>query len=68
MENYRCLTCDQRIAYRRGCCGSCYRKHRAEIARGDTSWPELEEAGLSRPKQSRCDRDRVHSGMVGNNP
>jgi hypothetical protein len=40
-----CLACRQRAARCRGCCPPCYHRHLRAVARGDTTWPELERRG-----------------------
>jgi hypothetical protein len=44
-----CLTCRQRAANRRGCCPTCYRRHRAAVDAGKTTWAAIVAAGLALP-------------------
>ena len=44
-----CLTCRERIAYKRGCCLRCYTRHRNDVANGKTTWAKLERRGLVLP-------------------
>ena len=46
----RCRTCGKRSPLpTRGVCWSCYYRHRFAVARGETTWLELEQAGLTLP-------------------
>ena len=47
-----CVTCHERIAYKRGCCLRCYQRHRNEVATGETTWAKLERRGLVLPARS----------------
>jgi hypothetical protein len=42
-----CLTCKERLAYRRGNCLRCYDRYRKSVQAGKTTWAELEEKGLA---------------------
>jgi hypothetical protein len=44
-----CLTCRQRVAVCRGCCPTCYDRHRIAVAAGKTTWAELVRRGLAVP-------------------
>jgi hypothetical protein len=44
-----CLTCRQRVAICRGCCQTCYDRHRIAVAAGKTTWAELVRRGLAVP-------------------
>jgi hypothetical protein len=44
-----CLTCRERLAHARGACGRCHSRHKKAVARGQTTWADLEAAGLVRP-------------------
>jgi hypothetical protein len=48
-----CLTCRKRVGRIRGNCDSCYNKHRKAVARGEVTWPELEQRGLVLPAQQK---------------
>jgi hypothetical protein len=51
-----CLQCPagrKTLAMRRGLCFRCYGRRLCEIKRGETSWAELEAAGLALPAQER---------------
>jgi hypothetical protein len=48
-----CLSCSLLPATRRGCCSSCYERHRRAIHAGTTTWPALEALGLAAPGQPR---------------
>jgi hypothetical protein len=50
MSGKKCLvkTCKNK-GVARGLCWSCYAAARREIERGETSWSEIEAAGLSNP-------------------
>jgi hypothetical protein len=48
-----CLTCRQRVAYQRGICELCRRRHSRAVRAGKTTWAELEAAGLALPAQRR---------------
>jgi hypothetical protein len=41
-----CLTCRERVAYRRGVCPRCYSRHKLAVAGGKATWAALEAAGL----------------------
>jgi hypothetical protein len=47
MRSVACLTCKERIAYRRGNCNRCYVRYQQAIRDGKTTWAELEEKGLA---------------------
>ena len=47
-----CLTCRERIAVKRGCCIRCIMRHRGAVAKGKTTWAELEERSLILPAQA----------------
>jgi hypothetical protein len=44
-ESIACLTCRERVAYRRGCCKRCYQRHGAQVRAGLTTWAALVAAG-----------------------
>jgi hypothetical protein len=46
-----CLTCRERIAWRRGCCTACYDRHGRAVRQGKTIWADLETRGLAAPAQ-----------------
>ena len=48
-----CLTCHERIAYKRGCCMRCYHRHRNDVATGETTWAKLERRRLALPAQAK---------------
>jgi hypothetical protein len=51
MASLACLTCKERMAYRRGNCNRCYVRYKQAIRDGKTNWVELENKGLAlRPK------------------
>jgi hypothetical protein len=47
MGSLSCLTCKERMAYRRGNCNRCYVRYQQAIRDGKTTWTELEEKGLA---------------------
>jgi hypothetical protein len=49
--SFGCLTCRQRVHKTRGCCHTCYRKHREAVAAGKATWAGLEARGLVAPVQ-----------------
>jgi hypothetical protein len=53
MQPTRCMTCQERVVYRRGCCVRCFGRHRTAIAKGKTTWAKLERRGLVLPAQPR---------------
>jgi hypothetical protein len=44
-ETAPCLTCRRRAARSRGCCRTCYNRHLLAVARGETTWEDLEQQG-----------------------
>jgi hypothetical protein len=48
-ESIACLTCRERVAYRRGCCKRCYQRHGAQVRAGQTTWAALEAEGRALP-------------------
>jgi hypothetical protein len=46
-----CLSCRERAAHLRGVCDRCYTRHRIAVARGLTTWADLERQGLVLPAQ-----------------
>jgi hypothetical protein len=46
-----CLRCGERLPRRRGLCDRCLGRTRKAIAAGETSWAQLETAGLALPPQ-----------------
>lgn len=47
--NIGCVNCKERIRRKRGVCPNCYTKFRRLIAKGETSWDELEKQGKALP-------------------
>jgi hypothetical protein len=47
MNPLSCLTCNQRIARKRGNCYRCYTRHEKDVLAGKTTWAELEQKGLA---------------------
>jgi hypothetical protein len=43
-----CLTCHARPRKCRGCCHTCYRRHREAVAAGRVTWRQLEARGKAR--------------------
>jgi hypothetical protein len=49
VESIGCLNCNKRIARLRGCCTTCYGRHRSAVRAGKTTWAKLEKRGLVEP-------------------
>jgi hypothetical protein len=46
-----CLACRERLPRTRGLCDRCHGRARRAVARGETSWAELEVGGQALPPQ-----------------
>jgi hypothetical protein len=53
------LGCSLDDAFVRGCCVTCYGRHKKAVAAGLASWADLERRGLVRPTQPRGQAWRV---------
>lgn len=45
----KCLAGDGKRAHARGLCNACYVEAKRRVESGETTWEELEKAGLARP-------------------
>ena len=53
MKNEPCISCGKPLSLCRGLCyNRCYQKARQLVARGETTWRDLEDAGKARPLKS----------------
>jgi hypothetical protein len=48
-----CLTCRRGVAQARGCCRTCYLRHRLAVARSETTWDGLAREGRVAPQRTR---------------
>jgi hypothetical protein len=53
MNSLACLTCKERVVYRRGNCMRCHGRHALAVRSGKATWAELEEKGLALPAKGR---------------
>jgi hypothetical protein len=59
-----CLSCRERAAVCRGCCPTCYRRYRAAVGAGHTTWAALESAGQVLPAQ-KAGETWMHGFRIG---
>lgn len=52
-DDERCITGDGKKVHARGLCGGCYYQASARVNAGETTWKELEAAGLAKPSAGR---------------
>lgn len=49
----KCMTCNDKMAKGRGCCGTCLNRHRKAVRNGIITWEELERENKVKPPLTR---------------